>query len=262
MTKAGRAARRVTSTARATVRRGRDVVRRRDPAGLNLLPETARRELRESLRRASRVRTPAAALRFFEDELDRLVRVTMPLAVRHPLPLAKSTTVARGLAGAGAGGAALLEELAAAATVASGGAGGAAGVPTVAAAVLASSVLEIYLAASVRVHAIRRAGLTPEPDAVAADVLAALGGNRGSRDVMKALVRRYLPRLGARVGIGAAPVLGAAYSGFDAQRTVNAVARLPVPKWWGRPPIDVTVVEGRDDPARTLPVGDADSSRR
>jgi hypothetical protein len=90
--------------------------------------------------------------------------------------------------------------------------------------------VEAYVAASLRVHDLRSAGLQVSADDVAADVARAMAGDRGmGRRITKRMVRSIVRRLVKREVAGLAPLVGVAYGGWDAQRTIAALGRMPLP---------------------------------
>jgi len=92
--------------------------------------------------------------------------------------------------------------------------------------------VECYVATSVRVHALREAGAVVDANAVAAEVAWAMGGaggRPGRAGITRKVVTRLAARMASRVGRGLVPIAGAAYSGWDAQRTVVAIHSLGAP---------------------------------
>lgn len=198
------------------------------------LPRDAGLELAGAVGRLRKVRTPREAVEAFETETERLLTVVMPSLVDHPLPVRNRTTARVVLASAG-GLAAAGEELETIAAFSSAGAAIPHTLPVVIGANLAALAVEVYVAASLRVHVLRDAGLEPEPRGVAVDVVTAMTGRpvgEGgvARYVTKQMVKAVAARVLSRWGAAFVPVAGIAYSGWDAQRTVDAVLALPVPE--------------------------------
>lgn len=192
------------------------------------LPEAVRAEVQGSISRLTKIRSLDEASTFLSDEVERLLRVVAPTFARYPLPVNRTT--GRLAVGLVAGGAALAEEFEEVATLVTAGAAAPA-VPFVLAADFAALVFEAYVAASVRVHDLERAGLAVVPDEVARDLAQAMTGSSdgGQREITKAVVAAIAKRLLRRWAAGAAPLAGIAYDGWDAQRTVAAIAQLPLP---------------------------------
>lgn len=210
-------------------------VRRATTDALQSLPREALPEIGKSLYALRKIRTPAQATEVVETETERLLTIVTPLLVAHPLPVQRDTS-ARAILATAAGLAAAGEEAEALAALVSAGATVPVTLPVVIGANLVALSVEIYVAASLRVHDLEAAGLEADPRQVAADVIAAMtGSSTGStrpgvaRHVTRAMVKKVAARLLARWGAGLVPVAGVAYSGWDAQRTVAAVRALPLP---------------------------------
>ncbi|GAC1367412.1 MAG: hypothetical protein NVSMB32_12400 [Actinomycetota bacterium] len=196
---------------------------------LRLLPRGARGELLGSLARLRKVRSLSDALAVLEAEVDHVLRVVTPLFVRHPFPI-RNVSSARILVGAAGAGAAAVEQLDELAAALSFGSALPAAVPAAMVVGLLALAVEAYVAASLRAHMLRRAGLPVVPDDVAADVARAMSGERGGgRAITKRMVRSIVRRLVKREVAGLAPVVGMAYGGWDAQRTIAAIGRMPLP---------------------------------
>jgi hypothetical protein len=212
-----------------------DVALRRLPARaerlIERLPEAARADVRESLARIVSIRTPSQAFAAFSDEVEHLLRVLMPVFVRYPL--VRTPAAGRRLAALSASTAAAVEEadeLIAALTL---GTAVAPGTGTLLAVGVAATVVEAYAAASVRVHQLRNLGYDVDVDAVALDVHAALfdvpqDRHRG-RSAARWVARRGTARLARRWTAGLVPIVGIAYAGYDARRTVDRVLLRPLP---------------------------------
>ena len=195
------------------------------------LPAPARPHVRISLARVASVRTPAQAVQAFSDEVEHLLRVLMPVFVRNPM--VRTPAAGRRLAALSGSAAAAVEEAGELLALVSFGTTVAPGTATVLAVGVAATVVEAYAAASVRVHQLRELGHEVDPEAVARDVHAALfdirGGSQRTASVARGLARRGANRLGRRWAAGLVPIVGIAYAGFDARRTVDRVLRLPPP---------------------------------
>jgi hypothetical protein len=225
------------------------------------LPPQTVPELMGSVRRLRKVRTPGQAFAAFESETERLLTVVTPIFVEHPLPVRRTDSARALVATAGALAAAgdEFEELAA---VLSGGAAVPPTLPVVLAANLVALALEVYVVASLRVHDLVAAGVTPDPHEVARDVMLAMTGSAGtstgpgraSKAATKKLVRSIVTRVLSRWGASLVPFVGIAYSGWDAQRSVDAVRSLPLPAGIGPAGIETRAegVEGRE-PQMLLP---------
>jgi hypothetical protein len=192
------------------------------------LPESARLHLREAVRRLARVRSVEDANAFVTAEVTQLLTVIAPVFARYPLPLGRRS--GRTVVALAAGGAAMTEELEAVAAIVSMGAAAPAA-SAVLAVDFAALVVEVYVAASVRVNQLRRAGLDVVPDDVARDLANVMTGatDTSRREATTDLAGRIAKRVLRRWAVGAAPMAGIAYDGWDAQRTVAAISRLPLP---------------------------------
>jgi hypothetical protein len=225
-------------------RAGADRVRRIAERAVGMVPEEARADLRASLDRIRKVRTVGEAVAAWEAEIDHLLRVVVPAFVRYPAPV-RRTGRARAVVGAAGLAAAGIQEIGAYGSALSGGAALPVGAPAAMAAGLAAIALEAYVATSLRVHDLRTAGVPVEAAEVAADVARAMAGlprtprrgsrarkttSRGTRSVTRPLVRAITRRMLMRTGKGVLfPVVGAALSALDAQSTVVAIRRMPIP---------------------------------
>lgn len=210
-------------------------VRLREASAVSLqaLPKEALPELAKSVYRLRKVRTPDQARVAAETETERLLTVITPLLVAHPLPVQRTASAKAILATAG-GLAAASEEIETIAAVVSAGTTVPPTIPVVIGANLVALALELYVAASLRTHDLRAAGIEVDPQQVADDVIFAMTGEapeRGSlsRHVTKHMVRVVAARLFTRWGAGFVPVVGIAYAGWDTQRTVDAIRALPLP---------------------------------
>jgi hypothetical protein len=225
-----------TSIARATVDVATDVARKvRSATGrvLAALPRDAGTEVVASVRRLQKVRTPREAVEAFETETERLLTVVMPPLVEHPLPI-RNRAAAKAVVASAGGLAAAGEEIETIAALTSGGVAISHTLPVMIAANLTALAVEFAVAASLRVHALRDAGIDPRPNEVAVDVVTAMTGRHDdqpgmTRYVTKKMVKEIAARVLSRWGAAFVPVAGIAYSGWDAQRTIDAVLALELP---------------------------------
>jgi hypothetical protein len=197
------------------------------------LPAGAVPELVASVERLRRVRTPRQAVDTFETETERLLTVIAPLLIEKPLPVRRARSAKAIVATAG-GLAAAGDELEELAALVSYGAALPPALPMMIATNLTALAVEIYVAASLRVHDLEAAGVRPDPDAVARDVIYAMTGKapgKGgmSKHVTKQMVKSVVARVLSRWGAAFVPLVGIAYSGWDSQRTIDAVRSLPIP---------------------------------
>jgi hypothetical protein len=196
-----------------------------------MVPAAAREDLRASLDRIRKVRSAREAVTVLETEIDHLLRVVVPVFVRYPAPIRRTRRARILVAGAGLA-AAGIEEIGAYGSALSGGTALPVGAPAAMAAGVAAIALEAYVATSLRVRDLRDAGLVVEPREVAADIGRAMAGLTGrstltvTRPLVRAITKRMLKRTGKGLFI---PVVGAALSAWDAQSTVVAIRRMPLP---------------------------------
>jgi hypothetical protein len=199
---------------------------------IQALPKEAVPELAKSVYRLRKVRTPAQATEAVETETEHLLTVVMPLLVAHPLPVQRTASAKVILATAG-GLAAAGEEIETIAALVSGGTAVPPTLPVVIAANMVALTVELYVAASMRVHDLRDAGIEATPHQIADDVIFAMTGDRSrgrmGRHVTKHVVKTVARRLLTRWGAGLIPIAGMAYMGWDMQRTADAVRALPLP---------------------------------
>jgi hypothetical protein len=242
--------RRVAAQAGPTFRRAatdvstgvRDVARR-TPARVRTFGSTVRGlprslppgvwpELATSMRNLRKVRSPRDAVSAFETETERLLTAVMPLIVQHPLPV-QSPTAAKAIVATAGGLAAVGEEWEEVAAVVTAGVAVAPTMPIVLAANLTALTIEVTVAASLRVHQMKAAGIEPEPEQVARDVIFAMTGKaddgKDGGIVSKAMVKSVVTRVASRWGLSLVPFAGIAYSGWDAKRTIDAIDDLPMP---------------------------------
>jgi len=207
----------------------------RDATTLSMqaLPKEAIPELAKSVYRLRKVRTPAQARVAAETETERLLTVITPLLVAHPLPVQRTASAKAILATIG-GLAAASEEIETIAALVSAGSAVPPTIPVVIGANLLALAVELYVAASLRTHDLRAAGIEVDPQQVADDVIFAMtgeapaGGTLG-RHVTKHMVRVVAARLFTRWGAGFVPFVGIAYASWDTQRTADAIRALPLP---------------------------------
>jgi hypothetical protein len=193
----------------------------------NRLPPDAGRELRASLVRLRQARSPRQAVAALEHEIEHLFHAITPTLVEHPLPV-RSPAAARATVSVVASAAAAVEEAEAIAllfpmttTVAT------PTLPVVAAASFSALAMEAYVAASLRVHMLQAAGLPADPARVTRDTLRAMTGRddvRLTKIATQALTRRMLRRWSRAV----VPFVGIGYATWDAQKTIRAIARMPL----------------------------------
>jgi len=199
---------------------------------LQAMPKEAVPELARSVYRMRKVRTPAQAHDAVETETEHLLTVVMPLLVTHPLPVERTSSAKAILAAAG-GLAAAGEEIETIAALVSGGTAVPPTLPVVIGANIVALAVELYVAASLRLHDLRAAGIEPTPQQVADDVIFAMTGEdqggRLRRHVPRRVVQSVARRLLARWGAALVPFAGIAYVGWDTQRTVDSVRALPLP---------------------------------
>ncbi len=250
----GQGATRVASSAAATKR-----LTSATRVTLQALPKEAVPELARSVRRMKGVRTPAQAQEAVETETEHLLTAIMPLLVAHPLPV-QSTTSAKAILAAAGGLAAAGEEIETIAALVSGGSAVPPTLPVVIGANVVALAVELYVAASLRLHDLRAAGFEPTPQEVAEDVIFAMTGEstagstssrRLRRHVTRRVVQSVARRLLARWGAGFVPFVGIAYAGWDTQRTADAVRALPLPAAAGSRHVHAAI--GRADVPRILP---------
>jgi hypothetical protein len=162
-------------------------------------------------------------------EVERLLTVVAPMFVNYPMPV--NPTTARLVVGVSAGGAALLEEIDAIAAVVSAGAT-VPSAPILLAADFAALVMEAYVAASVRVRQLDRLGRPVVGEEVARDLAQALtgAGPSSGREATQDMAAGIAKRLIKRWVVGVTPFAGIAYDGWDAQKTVTAILRMPLPE--------------------------------
>jgi len=196
------------------------------------LPPGVWPELAKSMRNLRKIRSPRDAVAAFETETERLLTVVMPLIVEHPIPV-QSTATAKAIVATAGGLAAMGEEWEEVAAVVTAGVAVGPTMPVVLAANLAALTIEVAVAASLRVHQMIKAGIAPEADQVARDVIFAMTGKaddgKAGGIVSKAMVKSVVTRVLARWGVSLVPFAGIAYSGWDAQRTIDTIANLPMP---------------------------------
>jgi hypothetical protein len=197
------------------------------------LPPETLPELARSVRNLRKVRTPRQAVAVFETETERLLTVVTPMLVRHPLPV-RSTATAKAIVATAGGLAAAGEEIEELAALVSSGVTVPPTLPIMLTANLLALVVEVYVAASLRVHDVVAAGVEPDPHDVARDVIIAMTGRAQGesgvrRYVTKQMVKSIVARVLSRWGASLVPFVGIAYSGWDAQRTVEAIRAIPLP---------------------------------
>lgn len=187
--------------------------------------------LARAARRLRKVRTPKQAVEAFETETEQLLTVLMPMVIEHPLPV-RTEAGAKALVGGTGGMAAAGQEIESLGMLMTGGAAVPL-LPIMLITNLAALATEVAVAASLRVHDLEAAGVEPEPDRIAHDVMVAMTGGKGPETdatgaVTKAIVKAIAARVLARWGRSFVPLVGIAYSSWDAQRTIDAIRSLPV----------------------------------
>jgi hypothetical protein len=192
------------------------------------LPPGVVDELKTSARTLTKVRTPRGLLTVLEGEVGRLSGVVVPLLARHPLPI-RGRRTAELSAAATAGAAAVLVELDEIAVLFTEGAA-APSIPAAGASLLVAFVIEVWIAASLRVHQIEAAGREVDMELLSTEVSSAVLGL--DMTAMRELSGRVAAAVGKRVArrwAGAlAPGVGVVIDGVAARRTVKAIADLPV----------------------------------
>jgi hypothetical protein len=198
--------------------------------------------LARAARRLRKVRTPRQAVEAFETETEHLLTVLMPAVIEHPLPV-RTEAAAKALVGGTGGMAAAGQEIESLGVLMTGGAALPPLLPIMLITNLVALATEVAVAASLRVHDLEAAGVEPEPDRIAHDVMVAMTGGTGSETdatgaVTKAIVKKIAARVLARWGRSLVPFVGIAYSSWDAQRTIDAIRSLPVtPNDADQPPL-------------------------
>jgi hypothetical protein len=185
-------------------------------------------ELKVSAKQLASVRGPRQLVTLLESEVGRLSGVIVPLLARYPLPVRHPRIAAASAAAAAAGAAAIvsLDELAVLFT------DGAAAptVPGAGVALLVAFVLEVWIAASLRVHQVERAGRQVDMDVLSSEVSSAVLGV--DMVAVRALAGRVTGAVGKRLSrrwAGAlVPGVGLVVDGTAAGKTVRAITDLPV----------------------------------
>jgi hypothetical protein len=198
---------------------------------INRFPEPLRPHLHETSDRLLCVRTPKQALQAFEGEYEHLLRAAVvPCAIRQPV-FRRRATAAAFVAGCAAT-AATVEEADVFLTLASGSTLAAPGTTVVVTVGLLATIAEAYAAGSVRVHQLHQHDFLPDGITLAADIRRAqmgdLGSSAGIRSLVGSAVGGGAARLRTRWAVGAIPLLGIAYSSYDATRTIRSVLQLPI----------------------------------
>jgi len=204
-----------------------DVVRARAKELVAALPPNLVADARGAAMRLRKARSPRQAVAAVDAELERLFAGLAPALIEHPLPV---PTTRRALATVAivAGSAAAVDELEAIALLLPGvDAVAAPSLPLVAAASFTALALEAYVAGSLRVHRLRAAGARLDAARLTRDVLTAMTG-RDDATLTHAATNSLTKRMMRRWGRGMVPFVGIGYASWDAQRTVRAIARMPV----------------------------------
>lgn len=219
-------------SARALARRATSAAKRtHDVTGqtARTLADNAGPDMALSVARLRKVRKPSDAGGVFEAEVEHLLRVLAPVLVENPLPV-RDATAARVVVATVAAGAATAEEAEEISLLFSGGVS-APGLASVIALAFLALAVEVHVAVSLRVHALEDAGLPVDPDRVAYDVAAAMVGSKpfaGPFVVTRAMVKGVARRVLRRWGAGLVPVVGIAYSAWNSQATIAAIASMPL----------------------------------
>jgi hypothetical protein len=190
--------------------------------------------LARSMRELRKVRTPADAVAAFETETERLLGVIMPRIVERPLPV-RTVASAKALVAATGGMAAAGQEVEALGVFLSGGAALPPAMPIMLGTLLLALATEMSVAASLRVHDLKAAGLEPDANAVARDVMIAMTGGSDTElgtgnAITKNLVKKIAARVLSRWSKSLVPVVGILHSSWDAQRTIDAIRARPMPE--------------------------------
>jgi hypothetical protein len=163
-----------------------------------------------------------------EAEIESVFETIAPALIEYPLPV-RTQRSALATVTVSAGAAAALDEIELLSMLLPGTTLIAVpSLPLVLAASFLSLVVEAYVAASLRVHMLRDAGLEVDPHEVTHDVVRAMTGRDDvtfTKTTAKSLSRRMLRRFGR----GVVPFVGIAYSSWDARKTIRAIARMPLP---------------------------------
>ena len=194
-------------------------------------PAPVRPDLREAVDRLLAVRSVRGGIDALQEEIEHVLRLSMPVFIRYPT--IRRPARAKALVGSVAAVAAAVEEGDELLTLISAGSLAAPGFGTVLAVNLLATTTEAWAATSVRVNQLQDRGRQVRVDQVAADVREAMFGavdaSSGASSLIRQVAHRGARRLGTRWVIGAIPLLGIAYGGVDAARTVDRVLRLPLP---------------------------------
>jgi hypothetical protein len=184
-------------------------------------------ELRGAVGRLRTVRTPRQGAAALDDELAHLFERMAPMLVTHPLPV-RTKRAALATVAVAAGAAAALDEIEAIALLVPGShVISAPSLPLAVGAAFVALTAEAYLAMSLRVHLLTDAGGIVDPALISRDVLRAMTGRDDvvvSKAATQALTRRVLRRW-AR---GIVPLVGIGWASFDAQKTIRAIAAMPI----------------------------------
>jgi hypothetical protein len=199
---------------------------------LERLPREVRTALADSMARLRRSGGPTEVFKALPGELEHLVAATVPVLGEHPLPV-RSAAQARLWAAGAAGGSALLQQAGELAVVESRGRGGAVLAPAVAGGMVAAWMAELWLAVTVRVRQLDQAGRAVDSAVLTAEmvdaVLGGIGGGSGRppRQAVRLMGRRAATRMGRRWAVGLVPLVGVAYDGWDARRSIDRALALP-----------------------------------
>ncbi|MDQ1413864.1 MAG: hypothetical protein QOE07_2452 [Acidimicrobiaceae bacterium] len=191
------------------------------------LPPGVQDQIKQSVKRLTKVRSLKSAKRVLVEEAERLFLGVTPLLAAAPLPL--TGWRARMAAGTTGGAAALVEQAEEIAAVVSWG-GALPGAPLVAGAVISGWVLELWIAVSARVNQLKAAGRQVDADLLGRELAGAYLGDPdavrrlGTARVVRAVARKAAERWAA----GLVPGVGIAFDTFTSQRTVARILREPL----------------------------------
>ena len=194
-------------------------------------PEPLRPDLQEAADRLLAVRSLSGGVEALQQEVEHVLRISVPAFIRYPT--IKRPGRAKALVASVAAIAAAVEEGDELLTVVSVGTLAAPGLGTVMAVNLLATATEAWAATSVRVNQLVAYGRPVRAEQVAADLRDVMFGPTEDSTGPVSLVRRVAEggarRLARRWAVGAVPVFGIVYGGFDASRTVDRMLRLPLP---------------------------------
>lgn len=194
---------------------------------VDTMPDDARRELRESVRRLSSVRSTKEALQVLETEAARLARAVVPVLAEHPLPV-RDRISGKAVAATAAGLAAGFAEIDEIAIIVTDGVAAPSAVGAFAG-YLGAFVAELWVAVSLRVHQLHGQGRDVDTAVLADEVIAALLGTDlvSVRHLTGRVARAVGRRVTKRWAMGLVPIAGVAVDAWAASRTVQVISRFP-----------------------------------